>query len=287
MENDVYTASQSLPRRQTDPAWLQDYFLGTGHDESTNSATFTFIKRSGRIYAVTCGHVLDGLADEKVVPGARNPTLALHLDHAALNLSYFVAVGKIEHTVKAPEAEGTHRDVDIAIARLSDNYWALLQEKKDKVPIDLDTWKEPAWDKVSYCLAAGYPDEHKSRVEDDRLGKVSAPFACVCVEVASPLARSRPMITLSSQLEEHHGYFFSGMSGGPVYAIEGDLNEAEDRDFFHVGIIFEGFPSSGRREVTDTDASAAFLTDSDLFFRALTLTPEIFDDWLRQVDLGR
>ncbi|MBY5377251.1 hypothetical protein [Rhizobium leguminosarum] len=267
----------SLPRRQTDPVWLQDHFLHTGHTEETSSATFTFVKHKNQVYAVTCGHVLDAIKDEEVVPGAKFPTLALQIDRAVLNLSTFIAASQIEYAVKAPKFKDERREVDIAIAKLSDHYWSLMTEKKQKTAIDLDSWREPDWDKVKFCLAAGYPDEHKAQVEDGGRDMVSAPFATVVVEFAD---RSPTVITLSSELDQPHNYYFSGMSGGPVYAAEG-LGEIEDYDLFPVGIIYQGYPGSGRRS-GNPDTSASFFTERDIFFRALALTPDTFDDWLRQ-----
>jgi hypothetical protein len=79
------------------------------------------------------------------------------------------------------------------------------------------------------------------------------------------------------------------MSGRPVYAVEGhEERDAEDDDLFPIGIIFEGFPGSGRPDAQGRrDPASAFLTDRDLFFRALTLTPEIFDEWLQMAGSRR
>jgi hypothetical protein len=41
-------AVESLPRRNSDPIWLQDYFVHTGHDADTRSGTSTFVKRKGQ-----------------------------------------------------------------------------------------------------------------------------------------------------------------------------------------------------------------------------------------------
>src|SRR5262249_17426220 len=94
---------ESLPRRPTNPAWLQDYFLATGHAQTTRNATFTVIKRRGHHYAVTCGHVLSALAGPSAVPGAWHPTLALHVGRAVLNLSHFTAEG-LSLSTRAPRA---------------------------------------------------------------------------------------------------------------------------------------------------------------------------------------
>ncbi|MET3648923.1 hypothetical protein [Phyllobacterium ifriqiyense] len=275
----------SLLRRQTDPAWLQDHYLGTGHTEETNNATFTFIKRRDQVYAVTCGHVVDQLSNPEAVPDARMPTLALQIDHGVLNLSQVTGIGRISHTTRATERNETHREIDIAIALLSESYWSILTEKKNKTAIDLDAWREPCWESVKMCVAAGYPNEHKEQLQVGGRDMVGASFMRAIAAVSSTLGRDQKFITLSSILNEPHGHFFSGMSGGPVYAAEGVEDRLiDDEELLPVGIIFEGHPGSNRgKPQSGTDPMAAFLTDRDIFFRALTLTPERFDHWLTLV----
>lgn len=70
-------AAESLPRRNSDPVWLQDYFVHTGHGANTRSGTVTFVKRKGIPYACTCRHIMESIKDSKVVPNAKFPTLAL------------------------------------------------------------------------------------------------------------------------------------------------------------------------------------------------------------------
>ncbi|RWP54370.1 hypothetical protein [Mesorhizobium sp.] len=179
----------SLLRRQTDPVWLQDHYLGTGHTEETNSATFTFIKRRGRIYAVTCGHVVDQLSNPVSVPDARLPTLALQIDRGVLNLSQVTGIGRITHTTRAAEKNETHREIDIAITPLSESYWSILTKRKNKTAIDLDAWREPRWESVKMCVAAGYPNEHKEHLEVDGRDMVGASFMRAIAAVSSMLGR--------------------------------------------------------------------------------------------------
>ena len=250
-----------------------------------NSATFTFIKRHGQVFAVTCGHVVDEVSNEKSIPGARLPTLALHVEPGVLNLSQITGIGRINHVTRVAEKVGVHRDVDIAIARLPDNYWAMLVARKRKIAIDLDAWREPDWKSVKMCAATGYPNEHKNQVDVEDRDMVAASFLKVVAEVSSELGSDKKFITLSSTLDEPHGHYFSGMSGGPIYAIEGDLDrEVSDEELIPIAIIFEGYPGSGRGEAAENvDLAAAFLTDRDIFFRGLLLTPETFDEWLKLV----
>lgn len=260
---------ESLPRRHTDPAWLHDYFLGTGRDVSTRTGTFTFVKRHGRHYAVTCRHIAKAVSNPAMVPNARNPTLAIDIDRMVLNLSHFTAKG-LAPAIKAPHADTERDEIDVAIAPLDGSFWPLLADRKNKFAIDLDAWQEPDWSSVKWCLAAGYPDEHKTGVMHDGTDKISSPLFVVVAEATSHLGRDERYITLSSTLEKPHGYYFSGMSGGPVYATEGaEQRTVADDELFPVGLIFEGFPSSGRPQAERSrDAASAFLTGNDLFFRA-------------------
>lgn len=272
---------ESLPRRQTDPAWLQDCFLKTGHDEETNNATVTFVKRHGHYYAVTCRHVAESVTNPKIVPGAKFPTIALHVNQSVLNLSGFSAQGYTQ-AIKSPDL--AVKDIDIGIAQLDgggNGHWHMLSKFKNKVPIDLDQWREPDWRKIKYCLAAGYPDEHKERIKIDDVEKLTSPFFSVVAEIASKLGRAERVIVLHSSLDKAHGYYFSGMSGGPIYAIEGREQEpVEDEELFPIGIIFEGFPGSKKANEESTNIAQSFLSDKDLFFRGLILSPETFDEWL-------
>ena len=87
------------------------------------------------------------------------------------------------------------------------------------------------------CLAVGYQDEHKERITSENdPEKIATRFLNAVAELGGTLERNKPVFTLSSLLENPHGYSFSGMSGGPVYAIEG--SEIRDEVLFPIGIIF-------------------------------------------------
>jgi hypothetical protein len=156
----------------------------------------------------------------------------------------------------------------------------------DKVAIDLDAWRAPDWKKVKYCVAAGYPNEHKTHVTVDGSNKVGVPFFEVAAELATNIHPESRYITLSSKLPEPHGFFFTGMSGGAIYAIEGELGDNVEEDaIFPVGIIFSGFPASGRR-VLERDPEEAYLTPNDVLIRGLLLTPRIFQEWLTDAGIA-
>ena len=181
-------ASESLPRRQTDPLWIQHHFLSSGHDESTRNATATFVKRKGRHYMVTCRHVLQIVEDRRTTAGEAQLTMALQIDRAILNLSYISPQG-IMLSVRAPEAELRSEEVDIALAPLESGHWAQLCSRKNKVAIDLDSWREPDWATLRHCLAAGYQDEGKYKTLSEGAEKVATPFLEVVAELCSAAGR--------------------------------------------------------------------------------------------------
>ena len=153
-------APESLPRRQTDPLWIQDHFLAGGHDENTPNATATFVKRKGRHYLVTCRHVLEIVSKRRTAGGERQLTMALEIDGTVLNLSRVSAQGVVLN-VRTPEARMHSERADIALAPLDESNWKRLSERKNKEAIDLDSWREPNWSVVRHCLAVGYENEGK------------------------------------------------------------------------------------------------------------------------------
>jgi len=250
-------------RSYTDPLFLQDHFLGSGHDDGTHNGTATFIKFGGHHYVCTCQHVAESLSDDTIVgPETRHPTAALMVGKSVINLSFFTEEG-IQPALRAPSDEEEYK-TDVCIAGI-DSHWEFLQTHKDKEAIDLDSWIEPPWHEIRMCAAAGYADEHKTALDD----QVSTPMPLVTAELQSELSADTREFTLRSSLEQPHGMYFSGMSGGPIIGVWGD------RDYTMIGLIFEGFPSSR------TAPPSMFAGPCDLFVRGLLLTPERFGGWLR------
>jgi hypothetical protein len=228
-----------------------------------------------------CRHIMEGGKDPQMVPNAKFPTLALAIDNAFINLARMTASGR-ELVMRDPPTNTEHANTDIAIAPLDAGSWHLLATRKNKSAIDLDRWKEPDWSKVRFGLASGYPDEHKKNLSGGLIDQVANQLITVTAEMAATPSSTQRTITLNSALDKPHTWYFSGLSGGPLYVVEGlKERDAEDNELFPVGVVFEGYPSSSRIEAESRNAAAAFLTDKDLFIRALTLAPPIFDEWVR------
>ena len=232
---------------------------------------------------VTCRHILDSVANLGNTSEARHPTIALQIDKIVLNLSYFDRKG-IKLGVQAPEPEMRSPEVDIVLGCIDGSYWHLLSDKKNKVAIDLDSWREPNWNDVTYCRAVGYQNEDKKIIPSDGASMVAAPLLNVVAELSSIVRSDTTVFSMSSKLSCSHNYSFSGMSGGAVYAIEGsEKREVQDEKLFPVGIVSEGFPSTKQAiDRNNEEATSAFLTQRDILIRVITLTPDIFDVWLEK-----
>lgn len=278
-----HSAADSVARRQTDPLWIQHHFLATGHDETTPSATATFVKRRGRQYMVTCGHVLRSVKRRREQNGEKMLTMALHVDRAVLNLSSVGPEGVVLR-IRTPEAELHSEPADVAIASLEPSAWEILSSGKNKTAIDLDSWQAPDWRSVQKCLAVGYENEGKTTLQSEGSKKIATRLLNVVADLCAMPTDGATGFQLLSELDRSHGYAFSGMSGGAVYAIEGsDRTEVEDDELLPVGIVYEGYPSTHRGgEHNVEQANDSIFSERHIFIRALMLTPGIFDAWLER-----
>ena len=111
----------------------------------------------------------------------RFPTMALVVGRAILNLSFFSAQG-IQYALRPPTPNEGEAPLDLAIADISGPYWKLLAEGKGKTAIDLDNWREPRWARAKMMVAAGYPDEHKTRVTVGQEVMLGVPFTLLAAE---------------------------------------------------------------------------------------------------------
>jgi hypothetical protein len=217
------------------------------------------------------------------VPNARHPTIAVGLGRGFINLSRMTQARVLEQYMRVLGPGTEHEKTDIALCRLDPGTWQLIVPQKNKESIDLDAWKEPDWSNVRWGLAAGYPNEHKKDIRHQGQERVANQLIVVVAERAAALHSGQRTVTRNSVLADPHSWYFSGLSGGPLYVVKGfKEGNREDDELFPVGIVFEGFPSIGREDaLANRDVAAAFLSDKDLFIRAHALTPEIFDEWVR------
>ena len=272
------TKFPELARRQTDPLWIQEHFLATGHHANTPNASATFVSRRERRYMVTCGHVLR-VVEERRSEGEDNLTMALDVGRIVLNMSSIGPHG-VQLSVRTPKVDWPSGGVDVALAPLHPGDWEILERTKNKTTVDLDAWREPSWSAVRHCVAVGYENEGKETTRSEGVEKVATRMLEAVAELGSIPDPDAREFTLVSRLDQPHGYRFSGMSGGAVYAIERDGEEVE---LVPIGIVCEGYPSTSRlNDEQGGESKGSFLCERDIFIRALKLTPDIFDGWVER-----
>lgn len=277
-----------IVKRICAPLFCNDRFLFDGHDESTTSATVTFISSESHVYAVTCHHVLSAFYTVAVKTG-RHLVPSIHSGRSINQLGFAGPNGQYRWSFQScrefPDAREVNDPMamaaldrknadkpDIAIADFTE-IWPAFSQIRGADAIDLDSWREPEWQTTqNVWMAYGFPDDHKYRKGD----KVAAPMPRVSAELASAPSSEKPTYMLCSTLNANHGWGFSGLSGGPVFVAHTD-----DRYAF-VGITFEGAPSS---KVLQENAEA-FVGKKDILLMGYHVTPLLFREWLGQRRYG-
>ena len=198
-----------------EPLYLSHPFLKDGHSASKANATITYVKHRDMVYGITCAHVLHHQFDES---GAIEKVLTVWGDRLIYQFGGWTQDGYHSHFRLLKNNCSSSDALDIAIIKLPALFTESHMERKGKVPIDLDGWKEPDWSSISTLVASGFPTEHKE--QSDSL--VAAKFLQVVAELAREINADVGDFLLASTLPEKNDYFFSGMSGGPVYCIKSD-----------------------------------------------------------------
>ncbi|HEN3452955.1 TPA: hypothetical protein U5D89_000753 [Yersinia enterocolitica] len=277
-------------KRVCAPLFATTQFLQGGHNESTTSATVTFVQFESLVYAVTCHHVLSAFFTEAVRTGKRIAP-AIHAGKTVRHFATYSPEGKyrwafvscrnfplasdIDNTEALADLDRENAErPDIAIADVTE-VWSAIKDNRGAEAINLDAWTEPDWSIAQpVWMAYGFPDDHKYLSSD----KVAAPMPRVTVELAtSPPSLEKPTYILCSTLDAEHGWGFSGLSGGPVLVAH-----TSDNRYAYVGLTFEGSPSS-KDPQQDPEA---FVRKDDIILRGYHLTPNEFRSWLSQRKFG-
>ena len=249
-----------------EPLFLTDPFLVGGFSAERANGTITYIQYGGQLYGITCAHVyLQQYETEK--------WLTIHGEGPYVyQLGRFTAEG-YKSNFRSLRNKPDSDEPDIAIIYLGDTIKEVHFPKKGKSAINLDAWSDPCWEEIEFPSAFGYPTEHKTQSTKF----VESPLIHVTAEVTRTLSPHDSSFLLASTLDNEHGYFFSGMSGGPVFYAN------EDGEITLIGIVYEGAPGSSKEwQARDEQA---FLTNNDIQIRAHIITPDIFQSWLKQVGL--
>jgi len=259
------------------PIFIRSYFGGL--TPGTINATLTFFKYGNKHYGVTCLHVIDILNTTRKCKNNYWYTLSLSLGCLTLNLSDMDPSDpeKRIDAFKPLDISFGEQVVDVVIAPINNDWWSLIKSEKAKQKraiqaIDLDKWVEPKWGALDTMAEAyGYPTEHKTQDQGD----VVSPCTTVCAE-RGWLTQDSTQLRLLSTLENLHGYFFSGMSGGPIFVFS-------DTNCYPIGIVYRGWPGS-QFAVSESEGQGIF-SEKDILIEGMIVTPDIFSAWLERCGL--
>lgn len=254
-----------------EPIYLMRNRDGEKHDESTESATLTYIKFSDKYYALTCAHVADAREEGLEGGPVLVPTVWGHSGRGfAFRLGSKNALAGEFRFLERPR-HGNRR-LDIAIAPLSDDFIRLHMQTKGKVPLDLDKWEEPDWSLIRTCATWGFPNRQK--ISSGHVTSAQLLTTILALQ-SQPMSFDRDEFLLASNLPESEGMSFSGLSGSAIYGLRGA------GDMTPVGILYEGMPG----DPSSDKANGSFYGPSDFQIQAFVLSPAKFRRWLEILGL--
>jgi hypothetical protein len=248
------------------PLYIQDALLFDGHDATTKNATATFVKFEGRYYACTCRHTVDIVNKRRAMGTSPFPTLALGLKKRFINLS-LIGTDGLRDAISVVQPSAGQDYFDLAIADISEHWHSLSAEWGNRaIEMNPENWREPRWARAKLLAAAGWPEIGKRNVTVNGIGRVRGTVTLIIADVSGGISRHDDIILMNTRLDAPHGWFFSGVSGGPIYVLQDEL-------MVPVGILYEGWPQ------TKDDRHDEF-TPNDIVIRGVTLTPSSFERWL-------
>lgn len=226
------------------------------------NATMTILKYRGKIYGLTCKHVIEA-TQEMASELPDGQSLDLHSVETRI-----VPLGVSDRfRVPLPACSGIELGPDVAIRQLHPDY----SEATGKRPILLSDIPVP-WSELKLAMAAGFPEKEKRETEHGEGIQVHATFAAAVAELPeSEKGQSQPdTFIMRSDLEEYPPIMdFSGMSGGPVLWTTGT-------DYGLLGIVSEAQPIGPVTNGTGIENAAK------ICIKVESITSQRMDQWLLQ-----
>jgi hypothetical protein len=169
------------------------------------NGTLTFVGTQGKVYGITCWHVVEALLDYTKKSNVENS----HSFYTMVN-----GFNYIENSFKKVNSNGVNTKIDIAIRELNPN----LLQAIGKIPFDLDQINE--YKSIKYGYAVGFPETliYKKEVEGGTV--ISMPQCEILAEI-NEIPNER--FSIHNAFEDIPDITnFSGMSGGPIYWCDGE-----------------------------------------------------------------
>lgn len=246
------------------PLFIEDNPFGIGHSKNTPNGTVTFIKFGEKVFLCTCKHVIKfATADLDA------------LKYPQLFFKYFVFNFKILLINKDTPSDFIFypnflcsNDFDIALYPVSLKYFNDMFAKQGKSYIDLDNYGGINYQKINMVHAFGWLSEHKEQNDKEVITRLAGSYGELQTKDMTTYTEK---FTIFSELDRNHGYFFSGMSGGPVV-----LCEDKDNSYTPFGIVYEGQPGSKEAQ----QEGESLFAGNHILYECFQLNPELFAKWI-------
>lgn len=227
-----------------------EFDLQVGHpNEKSRNGTLTFVTTEGKVYGITCWHVIEYLRELIKKSGKEYS----HSLYTMTPRPYIVTDRFIR-----PTSNSEYHQLDIAIRQVRADFVRAL----GKEPIDLDNQVIPK--NIEFGYAVGFPEELKYVKDNSNLNKtlISLPTVSILAEIErKPDSR----FTLFSEFDKPQGYdTYSGMSGGPIFWSTADA-------YGIFGITYEANPTSFAGE------------KMGIMLSGEVATPETIKHWISQL----
>lgn len=188
----------SLVIAKSDVIWLRD----TERYSEFGNGTITFVKSEGKVYGITCKHVIDEFRRLNEESG-KPMTYCLQ----TIVNGYFSMVDRFIN----PHA--TNGDnLDIMINEINPDHI----KKIGKIPFNIDKQNEMPHPEFGY--AVGFPEVMKYKKEEKKpkgAFRISLPQCEILAEIEEKPNRRFALFSELDEVPKHTD--FSGMSGGPIF----------------------------------------------------------------------
>lgn len=226
--------------------------IGVEANSNDSNATLTFIDFKGKVYGITCKHVVEICKDRDVSEG--------NICFCTLTKGkYFI----LNEFICPPSEVFLYPAPDIAIRQMHPDFPQAI----GKIPIKLEQNNLPALNTIRHAVAVGYPTKDKRRV--DVQNGYCIEMSCVhALAETSSISKSNGQLSLHSELKEPvQVKDFSGMSGGPVFW-------STETEYGLLGITYEALPPNPPKKSLGGSPRIAI--------KAELVTLERFKGWLNQ-----
>ena len=186
--------------------------------DELRSGTITFVMYKGKVYGITCWHVIE--IYRQFLKGSGSEYT--HTMRTMVNGFY-----AIHDRFIRPIPDVGMPDIDIAIREINPKHVSAI----GKVAYDLDNESTPPWE-IKYGYAVGFPENMKKKVNVNSFGhQISMPQVAILAEI-NGMPNHR--FSLNSELPKRPNQEdYSGMSGGPIFW-------STKSEYGMFGIIYEG-----------------------------------------------